>query len=104
MKKNKPHPTHRESGDRAHFLRRHPWWTGLGVLLVLCLIFIFLILPPAIGWGIEKWLESHGRLQAQVEEVDFNLFSGYLTVQSLVTERKDEGGMQWGRLSLEVEW
>lgn len=104
MKKNKPHPTHRESGNRAHFLRRHPWWTGLGVSLVLGLIFIFLILPPAMRWGIEKWLESHGRLQARIEEVDFNLFSGYLTVHSLVTERKDEGGMQWGRLSLEVEW
>jgi hypothetical protein len=53
---------------------------------------------------MEKWLESHGRLQAQVQEVDFNLFSGNIVVHSLVTERNQNGGMRWGRAALEIKW
>jgi outer membrane protein OmpA-like peptidoglycan-associated protein len=84
------------------FLGRHRRWTALGVTVLLIGSVIIFVLPPTIRWGIEKWLESHGRLEAQVENVDFNLFSGNLVVHSLLAERNGEGGFRWARAALEI--
>lgn len=81
---------------------RHRLWTALGVMVLLIGSAIIFVLPPTIRWGIEKWLESHGRLEAQVENVDFNLFSGNLVVHSLLAERNGEGGFRWARAALEI--
>jgi hypothetical protein len=53
---------------------------------------------------MERWLESHGRLEAEVEAVDFNLFSGNMVVHSLLAERDGEGGFQWARAALEISF
>lgn len=90
--------------SRLAFFRRHRWWTATGLTIVILLLLIFFVLPIGVRWGIEKWLESHGRLQAQVQDVDFNLFSGYMVVHSLLAEHEGEGGFKWVRASMEIAW
>lgn len=51
---------------------------------------------------MEKWLESHGQLKAEVQDVDFNLFTGNLVVHSLVTQRKGAGGLQAQRVAVQL--
>ena len=90
------------SGKQLHFFRRHRWLTGLGIGLIILLLCMTFLLPPAIRWGIEKWLESHGRLKAEVQDVDFNLFTGNLVIHSLMTQRKGEGGLRSLRAAVEL--
>jgi hypothetical protein len=84
-------------------VRRHPWRT-VGGALIFVLVLIVLVLPLVVRWGLEKWIESHGRLQVDIQNVDFNLFTGSLVVDSLVAERKGEGELQWVRAALEIAW
>ncbi len=90
------------SDRQPNFFRSHPLLSGLAITLMLALLIIFLLLPPAIKWGMEKWLESHGQLKAEVQDVDFNLFTGNLVVHSLVTQRKGAGGLQAQRMAVEL--
>lgn len=96
------HPTNHPAPRQA-FFRRHRWWTALALTIVLLLLVIFFVLPLGVRWGIERWLEGHD-LRAQVEDVDFNLFSGYLGVHSLLAERAGQGGFKWIRASMEIAW
>lgn len=63
---------------------------------------IFFVLPIGVRWGIEKWPESQGQLGAQIQDVDFNLFSDQLAVHSMPAERDGKGGSKWVRASLEM--
>jgi Domain of Unknown Function (DUF748) len=90
--------------SRLAFFRRHRGWTLFGLTIVVLLLMIFFVLPIGVRWGIEKWLESHGQLQARVQDVDFNLFSGYMVVNSLLAERAGKGGFKWVQASLEIAW
>ncbi|MFZ0134423.1 MAG: hypothetical protein WAK95_17935, partial [Desulfobacterales bacterium] len=90
------------SDRQPNFFRSHPLLSGLAIALMLGLLVIFFLLPPTIKWGMEKWLESQGQLKAEVQDVDFNLFTGNLVVHSLVTQREDAGGLQAQRVALEL--
>lgn len=90
------------SEKQPNFFRRHRWLSGFAIALILVLLSIFFLLPPAIQWGLEKWLESHGQLKAEVQDVDFNLFTGNLEVHSLVTQRKGAGGLQALQVAVEL--
>jgi hypothetical protein len=83
--------------------RQHPWRIFLGGVLFALVLIIF-VLPLLVRWGLEKWIESHGRLQVRIENVDFNLFTGSLVVNSLVAESQGEGELQWLRASLDIAW
>lgn len=91
------------SKNRANFFSRHRWLTFLGIALIVLLVCITVLLPPAIRWGLEKWLESHGRLKAEVQDVDFNLFTGNLVIHSLVTQREGGAGLEAMRAAVELE-
>ncbi|MFZ0612565.1 MAG: hypothetical protein WAM73_10025 [Desulfobacterales bacterium] len=92
----------RTSSTQLNFFRRHRWLSGLAIALILALLVIFFLLPPTIKWGMEKWLEGQGQLKAELQDVDFNLFTGNLVVHSLVTQRKGAGGLQAQRVALEL--
>lgn len=63
--------------------RRRRWpWILLAVLLLLALA-VVAGLPFAIEWGAEYWLAQQGRLDAQIANVDFNVFTGRLLVEGL---------------------
>ena len=65
---------------------------------------VFLI-PPAVRWGLEKWLESQGPISAKVDDVEFNPLTGTLVIHTFLAERETTPGkMQVQRASVVLEW
>ena len=42
------------------FVRRHPVWTWIALVLLFTGILVLAFLPRAIKWGLERWLEQQG--------------------------------------------
>ena len=53
-------------------------------------LLIIILLPPVISYVVKDWLQQNGADEAQINDVDFNVFSGQLEFNKLrVTVSKD---------------
>ena len=55
---------------------------SVGVLFIA----VLLTTPYLIDIGIERWMNAHEQGEAQVENIDFNPFTGRLSMDNLVVE------------------
>ncbi len=69
------------------------------VMVALILLFISL-LPLAAEYAAQSWLKEHGVKQAEIENIDLNLFSGKVLLQGL----KAGDGLNIGQLALDIDW
>jgi heme exporter protein D len=58
-------------------------WVWLPVTLGMLVVITLILLPFAMRHGVERWLTDQGAEQARIEDIDFNLFIGQLTVRNL---------------------
>ncbi len=87
------------------FVRRHPVWTWIGLVLPLTTILVLIYIPRAIQWGLERWLEKQGRISVEIQDVDFSPFTGQLIVYALLAHREEgPGQVRSERVSLNIEW
>ncbi len=76
----------------------------MALALVAFFLLVVFLSPWAIHYALKKWIESHGRLQAKIEDVDFNIFTGYLVIRSLVASGEGEGSFRWVRAQFDIAW
>jgi hypothetical protein len=50
------------------------------------IVFVLITTPYLIDMGIERWMMSRGHGEVQIEDVDFNPFSGRVSMDNLVVE------------------
>ncbi len=86
---------HRQSG-RA-------WLWVLGVLAA-CAILAVALAPFAIEWAAQKWLRAHGHATANLEDVDFNPFTGRLVLDVLVAGDGEGGQLNAQRIAIDLAW
>jgi hypothetical protein len=66
---------------------KKPFMIALAVIVVLFLAGL-IGTPYLIDLGLERWIASHGPEIGRVENIDFNPFSGRLSMDNLVVETK----------------
>ena len=69
-------------------------------------LFVTLLIatPYLINIGIERWLLSHGPERAHAENVDFNPFTGRLSLDNLVVESASGRVFQIPHASVTFSW
>ncbi len=67
-------------------------WLRRTAILAAVVAAVLVLLPYGIRWGLQHWLLSHGADAAHIEDVDFNPFTGHLTVHNaeIVTAGKPQ--------------
>ena len=73
---------------------------GLGVLFLLFII----LLPFGIRYALVQLILQQGVQSAQIEDVDFNLFTGELQISNLQIKRKDESTLQLPKIIANADW
>ncbi|MGD9056413.1 MAG: DUF748 domain-containing protein [Desulfobacterales bacterium] len=82
--------------------RRAWFWILTG--LVSFGISLILILPVGIDYGIEAYLEDQGADQASLEDVDFNPFTGRMTLTNLSISIGSQTVLQIPEVTLNIQW
>ncbi len=83
---------------------RRFWIISVGALLILTILFYGLA-PQVIQMGLERWLDSRSQISAKIQDVDFNIFSGRVTIYALLARREGtEGRLVWERASSRSGW
>ncbi len=57
------------------------WLWLLGFILVI--VGFLLAVPPAIKYGLQRWLHQQGNVQTAIDDIDFNPFTGRFELSSL---------------------
>lgn len=78
---------------------RYRWLIWVCSLLLLSVVLLSL-LPEILRVGAQHWLRDHGAVQAQIEDIDFNPFTGSFVLVGLNAGK----GMRVRRLSVKVDW
>lgn len=59
--------------------------------------------PFALKWSLERWLSDQGAVEIEIDDIDFNPFSGQVAVKSMSYRAEDDRTSAEG-LVLEVDW
>jgi|GEM_PF-2197215 len=70
----------------AKLFRKSPWLLGLLTFIVIVLS----ILPTATQWGLSAWLSKHTQAPAHIDNIDFNLFTGRLTIENIALQNQNQ--------------
>lgn len=89
-----------EAPAEVKFSSRLNWKTAVPATIAAFILLVILLLPLAIEYSAEKWLQEHGVPQAEIENVDLNLFSGEFVLQEL----KAGDGLNIKRLAVNIDW
>jgi hypothetical protein len=76
------------------------WLAGLSFLIAGVLV----LLPHAIGYGLQRWLDGEGAGPSSIDNVDFNPFTATLVIEGLRAGGPAATGLQAQRLSLRFAW
>ncbi len=74
------------------------------VIIIILILIILTALPYGIGYGITWFLESNGAQQASIDDVDFNPFTGRVTIHELQITSDGKKTLDAGRLTLDWSW
>ena len=82
---------------------RQRWFTMLAAVIALCGL-LLVVLPLGISYGLHKWLLQHGGDAVQLEDVDFNIFTGRAALQNLRVTAGERPRLVVPGLGLDVDW
>jgi outer membrane protein OmpA-like peptidoglycan-associated protein len=92
-----------ESTDPKKKIFHRVWfWLLLG--LVLLVVLFFSMLPIGIDYGIEAFLEEQGADQVHLEDVDFNPFTGRMTLTNLMATIGAQTALQIPEATFKIQW
>jgi hypothetical protein len=83
-------------------LRRVWFWILVGLVLVVVLFFV--MLPVAIDYGIEAYLEDQGADQVSLADVDFNPLTSRMTLTNLTVVIGEQTVLQIPQATFKIEW
>ena len=72
--------------------------------LVALLIFLLVLTPYVIGWLASDWLRKQGADTVELQNVDFNPFTGTLAIEQLNVVKQDSERLIIPRLMLHLDW
>ena len=75
-------------------------------LAIIAVLFVtgLIVTPYLIDMGLERWIASRGPEIGQVENIDFNPFSGRLSMDNLVVETQSGRTLNITHASLKFSW
>ena len=82
---------------------RRPRVVVVATVAVLFLL-VLIILPYGISYGLHQWLLANGGEDVQLEDVNFNVFTGKATVTDLNVKVDGQSLLLVPRLELDVDW
>ena len=72
--------------------------------LGLCVLLVIVFLPHGISYGVRDWLQTHGADEATIGNIDFNLFTGQLTLDDLRVRVDQEHTLVLAEALIDVSW
>jgi hypothetical protein len=81
--------------------RRWLWLPALAVILALALL---ISIPYGITWVLKDWLLENGAGQVEINDIDFNPFTGIASVELLNISVDERNTLVIPHLMLEVNW
>ncbi|ORU91517.1 MAG: hypothetical protein A6F70_00090 [Cycloclasticus sp. symbiont of Bathymodiolus heckerae] len=81
-----------------------PIWLKRLIFIALLFCFIITALPYGIQYGIIQGLEKAGGEEVSLDDVDFNLFTGELSLHKLHSKRQQQAALSISSLKLQVDW
>lgn len=73
---------------------------GIAMLMVLLLV----LTPYLMAWSAKDWLRQNGADQVEVQDIDFNPFTGVVVVKQLKMRTNDRDTLDIPRLMLDMDW
>ena len=73
---------------------------GIAMLMVLLLT----LTPYLMAWSAKDWLRQSGADQVEVQDIDFNPFTGVVVVKQLKVRAGDRDTLDIPRLMLDIDW
>ena len=80
--------------------------TWIAILAAVAILFVLLlvVLPYGISYGLHQWLLANGGEEVQLEDVDFNVFTGKASVTNLDVFVDGQSLLLIPELELDVDW
>ena len=82
---------------------RRTWIIVLASVAVLFLL-LLVVLPHGISYGLQRWLLANGGEAVQLEDIDFNVFTGKAAVTDLNVAVEGQTRLVISKLELDVDW
>jgi hypothetical protein len=79
-------------------------WVAVLAAVALLFLLVLVVLPYGISYGLHQWLLANGGEDVQLEDVDFNVFTGRATVTDLNVTADGQVRLVIPRLELDVDW
>ena len=80
--------------------------TWIAILAAVAILFVLLlvVLPYGISYGLHQWLLANGGEEVQLEDIDFNVFTGKASVTNLDVFVDGQSLLLIPELELDVDW
>jgi len=99
---NSKHPAENQPRNRASpFSSR---WFIVSLVILILVLGILVGTPLLIERLAEQWLEQHGGDQVEVEDVDFNPFTGILRLDDVSVQVQDRTPLSFATAELNLAW
>jgi len=82
---------------------RRTWIIVLAAVAALFLL-LLVVLPHGISYGLQRWLLANGGEAVQLDDVDFNVFTGRATVTNLNIAVDGQTRLVISSLGFDVDW
>jgi hypothetical protein len=73
---------------------------GIAILLALLLVLV----PYLMSWSAKDWLLENGADHVEVQDIDFNPFTGVVVIKQLKVQADDRDTLDIPRLLLDIDW
>lgn len=82
--------------------RRH--WLWLPALVVILVLALLIAIPYGMSWALKDWLLENGAGRVEINDIDFNPFTGITSVKLLNVSVDDHNTLVIPRLTLDLDW
>ena len=83
--------------------RRRRWPIVLGVVAAVVLG-VIVCLPLFVDWYATRWLQERGLVDADIEDIDLDLFTGRLVIDGLTLTKEDQRRNRATRTFVDLNW
>ncbi|NHZ69977.1 MAG: hypothetical protein GWP20_01975 [Thermotogales bacterium] len=95
------HPGEQPRNHRSLLSSR---WFKISLVILMLVLGILVGTPVLIERLAEQWLEQHGGDQVEVQDVDFNPFTGILQLENVSVRVQDRTPLSFTRAALNLAW
>jgi len=79
-------------------------WLWLPAMVIMLALVVLISIPYGMSWALQGWLLDNGAGQVEINDINFNPFTGIASVESLNIRVSDHNTLVIPHLLLEVDW